>query len=194
MEKDKLKSFIQSHKEDFESDVPGNQVWESIAKEFDPNEDKEIKVIPIKRFYSLVASIVIVFGLGIVYLYTSINDNTEVVENEKPELKIEELSFASLSNDLAEVENYYITEVNDKLEMLKSYEVDEEILEEVNLLSEEFDRLKVEMGQSVDPQLIVEAMIENYRLRLDILEDLLNELKQENKSLKTKESKRNEMV
>ena len=53
---------------------------------------------------------------------------------------------------------------------------DEDLMEEMSELAAEFEGLKLEMGERKNDAMIVEAMIENYRLRLSFLEDLLKAL------------------
>jgi len=72
-----------------------------------------------------------------------------------------------------------VNEVAEKQSQLSNYNVDEELLEEVELLNEEFEQLKIEMGQSADPMKVVEAMISNYQLRIEILQSILEEIERE---------------
>lgn len=186
MKEDKLKSFIQNNLESFEDESPRARVWEEIEKEVITK--KKTKVIPLKRVVGLVASIVLIFSCALWWMQ---NDQNDSLAEDKME---SDLNLASFSSDFVEVENYYITEVDLKLKELTHYEVDEDILIEIDFLKEEFDQLKKEIKKSVDPQLIVEAMIDNYRLRLEILEDLLEELEEQNKKFKSKKIEQDEMA
>ena len=43
----------------------------------------------------------------------------------------------------------------------------------------EFELLKEEMGQSADPMMVIEAMIQNYQLRLELLKSILEQVENE---------------
>jgi len=161
MKEDKLKDFISDNKEGFESEFPSDNLWQKIENELEGR--KETKIISFQRFLPYVAAAAVVI-LGMFFFLNSdgeqiIADQTEDIQN-------------NLVADFGEVEGYYMVQVNDRLKSLKSYDVDPELLEEVDDLKQEFEELKIEMGLGADPGMVLEAMIENYRLRLEILEDL----------------------
>lgn len=162
MKEDKLKDFIGQNKEGFESELPSSDLWQKIENELDGKT--ETRVISFHRFLPYVAAAAVLI-LGLFFFFNSndkpiLAEDVDTIQNE-------------LVSDFGEVEGYYTMQVNDKLKNLQNYDVDPELLEEVNDLKQEFEELKMEMGLGADPGIVLEAMIENYRLRLDILEDLL---------------------
>ena len=163
MSKDKLKSFIDANKDQFDSEEPRSGLWDNISNKMDGGT----RVFSIWRVLPYAATIALLLSIG-VFFFNQDGQN-EVSENSYSE----EFGLAGLSDELQEVEQYYLVQVNEKLKDLKKYEVDEELLSEVNELKKEFDDLKIEMGIGADPAKVIEAMIDNYRLRLAILEDLL---------------------
>ncbi len=165
MEEDKLKDFIDQNKEGFESEFPSENLWNRIENELDG--EKETRVISLHRFlpYAAAAAMVI---LSLFFFFQS-NDDLVLSDASND---VEDIQNEMVS-DFGEVEGYYMMQVNDKLKNLQNYDVDPELLEEVNDLKQEFEDLKIEMGLGADPGVVLEAMIENYRLRLEILEDLL---------------------
>jgi hypothetical protein len=179
MKEDDLKRFIQDNQEEFDSLEPSAGLWDRI----DEGLPRATKMIPLKRAVMYVAAASLVVAVSAITYFSSGPENLAEVENPQ-EVSTEELDFAPLalsqvSAEMAEVENYYIAEVNSRLEELGEFEVDQELWGEVEFLKAEFEQLKTEMGQGADKQRIIEAMIENYRLRLELLEDILNELKEE---------------
>jgi hypothetical protein len=76
---------------------------------------------------------------------------------------------------------------------LSKYPVDADLKEEMDLLTEEFELLSSEMGQGLDDSKVVEAMIDNYRLRLDLLEDLLKALDKKPNAIKTNKTVEHEL-
>jgi len=160
MKEDRLKKFIDEHKEQFEFEFKVGSMWDNIEANLDQNETR---VFRLQRFLPYAAAGVILL-LSLVFIF---QDDTKIVEEELNEIQ------EDLQTDFGEVEAYYVSQVNDKLRDLEKYNVDDELLEEIHLLKKEFDALKIEMGYGADPAIILEAMIENYRLRIEILEDLL---------------------
>ena len=155
MKKDRLKEYIKEHREELDSEFPSEGIWDKIERRLD--QDEKPKVFSIQRFIPYaVAAIILV---GAIFLWPS-NDPKIVIED--------------FTSDFSEVENYYLVQVNDKLNDLEKYEIDPDLMEEVSDLKKEFDELKLEMGVGADPGVVIEAMIENYRLRLELLEDLLS--------------------
>lgn len=163
MTKDKLKSFIDAHKEEFDSELPRVDLWDDIEKELDAPPD----VISMWRFVPYAAAVALLISIGLFFF------NQSSIENTAENTLNEDFGLSGFSEELHEVEQYYLVQVNDRLQDLAKYEVDEELLTEVNELKKEFDELKLEMGVGADPTKVIEAMIDNYRLRLSLLEDLL---------------------
>ncbi len=177
MESDKMKKFIDQHREGFDNEIPSGDLWSKIDAELGPQESKE-RTVPIRWLWMTVASAACAVLLMGVFVFLQ-DGGTEVIVETPPTQEqetIPSLSLSDISSELAEVEQYYISEVSLRTEELMQYAEAEEYLAEVELLKEEFETLKKEMGRGVDQHKIVEAMIQNYRLRLEILEALLEEL------------------
>ena len=79
-------------------------------------------------------------------------------------------------SDVEQLEKYYSVQVDSKIEELKQYEVDDDLMAEIQLLKEEFDELKNESGTGFNQKKILDSMIDNYRLRVSILEDIMKEM------------------
>lgn len=177
-DKHSWKSFVSENNGGFDTKSPGD-LWAKIEEEL-PKEkpvEKE-KIFHLWQVYKYAALFVIAMGLGYMAMYIHFTapqntaDNQNVIEqvNQKMEPQL------AYNQELAEVESYYSSEINDRLEELKSFENNELVIEELNLLQEEFDELKSEMGDHINDEKIVIALIQNYRLRLDLLKEILEEL------------------
>ena len=179
MERDKFKNFIQENKEDFDMLEPKESTWTGIDEELAEKK----RGFNSTTFLRIAASIFLILGAAWMGLQinNSINSPVATVEVETPEKAdiLTELAFTGLSDELEEVERYYVSEVSFKESQLSEYTVDKELFEEIELLKEEFEELKVEMGQSADPMKVVEAMINNYQLRLEILQEILDQIEKD---------------
>ncbi len=123
--------------------------------------------------------------IAIVFFYRSDALVPGLAKN-KAEQKETQNAFTFLSEEMQEAQSFYANQVEDRMHRLSKYPVDADLKEEMDLLTGEFEILKSEMGQGLDDNKVVEAMIDNYRLRLDLLEDLLQALDTDSESKKQK--------
>lgn len=84
-------------------------------------------------------------------------------------------------NELAEASNYYTNEIENKKEEILicvAYdpEIKSEINEEFSPLDAAFNELKKDLNDNADNSQVMEAMIQNYRTKLDLLNDIKNQL------------------
>ncbi|NQX92537.1 MAG: hypothetical protein HRT74_10520 [Flavobacteriales bacterium] len=178
----KWRSFIQENKDDFELETPSDGVWDRIEDAL-PEESKT-KVISLKWFIGAAAACLMVGLFAGTWFAQNrgANEGAIAIANQEqtsteptPEAKV---TFGALSEDLKEVETFYISEVSDKLTTVNQYDVDEEWLLEIEILNDDFEGLKQALSEGADREKIVEAMIQNYRYRLELLELLLMEIEE----------------
>lgn len=91
------------------------------------------------------------------------------------------ISQDGIDHELSEVERYYSTEINQKVTLVRSQLGDAEILEDLAAMDQAFAELKADLQDNVDNEEVIAAMMENYQLKLQILEEILNELEKENR-------------
>ncbi len=189
-EKDDLERFVFSNRDDFDSLEPSDALWDKIKPVVPVQETKpakrSIKMVPLRMVVGVAAAFAILFSAGMMYMYNNSGlKSVELTVNELPEPQVEEveLSLRHVSPEMAEIEDYYITQVDNKMTRLQELNLDPEILNDIEFLDDEFKALQAEMGTSVDNEKIIEAMIDNYRLKLDILEDILENLETGNSEI-----------
>lgn len=85
-----------------------------------------------------------------------------------------------VNNELAEMEQYYASEINQKVSLVKNQLKDESILQDLAAMDQAFAELKADLKDNVDNEEVIAAMMENYQLKLRILEEILTELEKEN--------------
>ena len=64
---------------------------------------------------------------------------------------------------------------------MRSHLGDTRILEDLAVMDQAFAELKADLRDNVDNEEVIAAMMENYQLKLQILEEILNELEKENR-------------
>ncbi|MBT8305210.1 MAG: hypothetical protein KJP09_12120 [Bacteroidia bacterium] len=147
--------------------------------------------LPIKKsnpffFLKIAAGLVLFMGLG----YTIYNEmdgnqvNPDVVETKDNRLNIQ--SLGDISPDLQKVENYYLANINMELAKMEyapeNMELINGYLKRLSDLNKEYERLNKELAENGPNVETVEALINNLKLRLNLLQRLkeqLNELNNE---------------
>jgi hypothetical protein len=198
---DDLEKFVNNNREAFDAKAPSFDLWENIEKEL--NQKKEEKVLPfsvvkserssfrrqIMRYGSIAAVGLLLLTVGGVIgsQWFGANNTGSVADTE--------ISLSDVSDEYAETEAFYAQKVNASISELKKRSSDNSILEDIEELDAAFQELKKELGQSnaFSNEEIVQAMIENYQMKIEILERVLERLPNENNSGKaTKKEKSNE--
>ena len=157
---------------------------ERLDNEF-PSSQKQ----SIFTFLNIAASVVILIGLsfGVFKAFNSNPDNpkgTEIVETEK------ESPLGKLSPQLKKVEDYYLANINLELSKMKVTPENQELfngyLERLEELNNEYAKLADELTQSGPTERTVNALIDNLKLRLNLLyrlKEKLNELNNDTNQL-----------
>ncbi|MEP1034471.1 hypothetical protein [Ekhidna sp.] len=87
--------------------------------------------------------------------------------------------ISQATNEIAELERYYNGEISQKITLVKSQLKDDRILQDLNTMDHAFAELKADLKDNVDNQEVITAMMENYQLKLQILEEIIKELEKE---------------
>ena len=185
MEK-KIEQFFRDNSTNFDTDEPSDSVWDRI--DFIQSEGVRRKNRR-KHFLSRAAAILIIFTASYFFhlffpiesISFGFKQEEEQIDNYYPELvKAEEYYTVQLDARLLEVRErvvYY-----PELEQQLDYDLSE--------LDSVYSELKNDLKDGMSNEKVVDAMIQNYRLKLKILEDLLFQLKaNDNDSIDTYENK-----
>ncbi|MDY7395174.1 hypothetical protein UMM65_07960 [Aureibaculum sp. 2210JD6-5] len=134
-------------------------------------------------FLKIAASILVLISVG----YFLIQNNS--IETAIPDEKID---LATISPELKQIENNYITAINYEMLGIEATEDNKEILdaylEKVALLSEEYNALSKKLITDEINENTVNALINNLQLRLQLLLELKDKLTE----LKTNKTLQNE--
>ncbi len=167
MKTDRLEDFIKSNREEFDLYEPSDKVWEQIS-----SSQKIKKTIKLSTYFTRVAAVVAVAViLSVVALRINVFQSDRLaIQTDDPELM-----------ELIEAEAYYAGRVNEKMiEIRKCYNTNPEIKEEVemdlNELQEMYNILKIDLKENVSKKTVIEAMIENNRFRLKMVDQVLEQI------------------
>lgn len=186
MKRDNLEKYIQDNRHGFDDGIPDPAVWDRISRELD-TENK--RIIPWKAYLWRAAAILFIFGMS--WFIHDIVDSYNATENDSnPEMAMESLSAEA--SELLEAELYYTGQIEEMESRVFSLtEGQPDIRAEINMELVELDSVYVELKRDLRDNAaneeILEAMIQNYRLKIAILSDILGQLqgngKQEDKEV-----------
>jgi flagellar basal body-associated protein FliL len=169
MKNDRLEKFVNENRHEFDDMEPSDKVWESINRRLDQQAVKK----PNKLIWMRIAAAVIVILAipAIIYL----PGNSDMKQSAKKQAVDPEVQ------ELIEAEAYYAQEVSGKLaEIQKCYKVYPEIKVEVEddlkELESMYHSLKNDLKENISNKEVIEAMIENNRNRMKLVDDVLEQI------------------
>jgi len=175
---DKLEKFITDNREKFDENEPSPDIWRHLMINMNlnriPKKGRSLLVI-----FSRAAAVLLIFVLS--YLFHEYRDFKRDKKN------IAQVDIYRQLPDLKETEIYYSQLVNGKLQQIKPFlEKNPMLKSDLSFEMAELDSiylsLRKDLQDNIANDLIIEAMIMNYKMRLNILEILLNELKTDQKN------------
>jgi hypothetical protein len=119
-----------------------------------------------KRLRVAAAIALLVTGGGVIGAYLA---------NSGQEVK----SLADVSPEHAEMERYFNTQVSEKMAQLTSYQKDQDVQGDLQELDSMYEQLQRELKDAPPgaEEKIIQAMINNYQTKIDILEQVLEKVK-----------------
>ncbi|PRY16249.1 hypothetical protein CLV24_10193 [Pontibacter ummariensis] len=192
--KDKLKDFVNEHRDEFDVFEPRPELWQEICQDLpESRKEKEGKVIKISFgerasfsadffFMRVAAAVVLLLGCGLtLYLMKQ-----QVTKEPTPIAAIAPaVSTESIAPELAEVEAYYVSQIQEKKSQLSAYDrkvlgLDEqaEIDLELARLDNSYLQLKKQLYTNPNTSEIVDAMVQNLQIRIKVLNRQLEVLQQ----------------
>jgi hypothetical protein len=161
----KLEDFMRDNRDDFDSELPSLDLWDKIESKLEKKKGTH-------KFLKIASSIAAVLILAIVgtYMLKPQSDNNRYANITDPELK-----------NLLETEAFYAQKVSLKVgEIQKCYKVHPELKMDIENDLNELDTMYRELEKDLDDNLynreVIEAMIQNNRFRLEMVDRVLNQI------------------
>ncbi len=167
--KDPLKKHIERTRADFDVyQTDYNLVWDQISEQLDRGNAPRRRIF--KSVLKVAASIVIIISIGISYY----------LGKKSVEFNREGIALHNLSSELAETEAYYVTLIDDQMQFIKKNksQLSSDTWLSIEQLDKDYDQLKKDLTERADSQEVIDAMINFYRLKLNMLEQISDELKE----------------
>ena len=143
------------------------KLWKNIVKEL---KAEEPKVIPLWKspWIKVAASILLILGVTAVIGLSGIGQNNNMETN-------------YVSKELLDIDMHYKNLVSYQVELVQNHpklsdEDKTEFLSFMEELEEEYAVLKLEMQKNLDNEQVLEAIIGNYKKRIELIENLLTQI------------------
>lgn len=167
MKTDRLEDFLKNNRSEFDHLEPSPEVWEKIKS--NTARPVSFRMLRVSMRVAAAAIVLLVTSFFVLNVVDS-NKNNFALKTDDPELQ-----------ELIEAEAFYAHEVNDKLkEIRKCYYTNPELKTEIeNDLSElevMYTNLKTNLKDNISNKTVIEAMIENNRYRLKLVNDVLEQI------------------
>ncbi len=176
---DPLEQFIKQNRTEFDDKVPRLEVWAAINQAVNEQQSKA-KVFSLWKFARVAATVAFLVTAGALGgIYMTQHHHAGIA------------GLSDVSPEMAELESFYQTEVDRKLVRLTSSgHFDDAIQDDLKQLEVVMDDLREELETHPerDKDVIINAMIQNYKTRIEILETVTQRIEAlDSEKNKTKE-------
>jgi hypothetical protein len=167
---DKLEDHIRNNREELDRYSPSSGVWKSIRRKFRKG------FTPMLKWVSVAAIVVVILGTSLIIIRQGyINPGKRMAGND--------IDGAKGNSQLKESEFYYNNLLNSLYtEATPMLTANPEIQKELNYDISHIDSLCLEIKKDLKDNIankeVIEALIQNYRIKIRLLEDILTVLKE----------------
>ena len=183
---DRLEDFVKENREQFDLHEPDPSIWLKIDTGSQADRRTDSKTITLERrpmrWLRIAAAVAMIFAGSTAGIYFLTGDRAEGERS------------SELYLEMMETEQYYSQMVSKRYNELQPFLVSnpaasEMLSADMEELDQVYTELKEDLKDNASNPEVIEAMILNYRVKLEILEDLLIQLKEkENQDDETDES------
>ncbi|MFC2098709.1 hypothetical protein ACFLTA_08140 [Bacteroidota bacterium] len=175
--KDRLEQFISENRDQFDLHEPDEKLWAGIESSV---QQKKTFRIGWKAVMWRAAAVLIIFGASFV-LQEFLHQRRDVVSERTGSKILKEIP------ELQEAKIYYTSLLDDKIRQIEPLidenpELGETLQQDLSELDSIYNELQKDLRDNIANDEIVEAMIQNYILKIQILEDLLEYMEETSKN------------
>jgi hypothetical protein len=169
---ERLKKYIRKNRDSFDEREPLEGHFDRFRQKLETRKPARKVNLFMVAAAAAISGIILTGTLGILYNNSSLN-----------RFNSQEQSLSVISPELKEVENYYLSQISTKYDQIVSLKKNAtpEIASEVNKAIVDLDLgytlLKKDLSRSPKQERIVSAMIQQYQVRVDMLDQILKTLK-----------------
>jgi hypothetical protein len=177
---DEILNFVRSNRAGFDSEIPNLKVWAAIDKQINGTVEKQVEkpveLVVENRFafkqwaLRIAASLtLLIIGAGAGFYFKTKQEAVEMAQ-----------TVDKIAPDFREAEQFYAQKVQNQLVKLTSFQpqTDPSVLADLKQIDEIQKELKQELDEAPEAtrEEIVKRMIDNYKIKLGILERVMQHL------------------
>ncbi len=177
-----FEKYIKEHKDQLDTNEPADghfqRFEQKLQQQQEPEADGKIVRIRTKTLWRAAAMFLVL--VGITSLLNIYFEKEEVVPSN--DMVAEMVGLKDVSPEFAEVESFYTSTLNTRMDDLNTYRSSNNedyitnCIKVLNELEEEYEGLKKDLSANFGDERIINSMIQNYRTRLQVIERLLTQL------------------
>jgi hypothetical protein len=176
--KDKLKDFVNEHREEFDSFEPRPDLWQDISKELPQKKTARVISLTYARMWQYAAVVVLLIAAVFVIRQYIPTSSGGLVPPPTTTASLEKIA-----PQMAEVERYYTSLINERKTQMRSFDlkslgINDNLQQDIAGLDSAYARLKTELLTTPNKEQIMDAMIQNLQLRMEILNQQLKTLEE----------------
>ena len=184
----KLERFIAENREEFDTEMPGNRVWEQVEKNIGLQKSISISRKPL--FYRGVAAAVLLMLMAGIYFVMNKPMNPQPVM--AGPVQQTDVQGSIMVNEFAKL-------IVMKQEELKQISAEQPELyhtftKDIRQLDSTYNTLKTQINVTPNREMLIEAMIQNLQLQLNVLNQQLHIIQQIKSSKKEDHEKNKQTI
>ena len=169
MKPDKLESFVNENRHEFDRMEPSDRMWEAISGQLNEEPKRKIRKF---SWIRIAAVVILTLAIPTIIYQVKFSEQKQSAKAVQVDPEVQEL---------IEAEAFYAVEVSGKLaEIQKCYKVHPELKMEIegdlNELESMYISLKSDLKENISNKEVIEAMIENNRNRMKLVDDVLEQI------------------
>ena len=185
MQQNDLEKFILDNRDAFDDARPSLKLWANIEKDLNKEKAPSRSLQHRRPWYQIAATVLVLLSLGGVggaYL------------NQQTQQPTAQSMIEEVAPEFSEMEQYYNQRIQENYARLTAHTQDPEIDADLQQLDNAMAELREDLtnAPSGREEMIVQQLIESYRLKLQILERILERIENLDNSITTPDNNSNE--
>lgn len=172
---DNFEKHIRKNKQAFDvHKVDKDRLWQAITTQLDNDKGR---VVPLwkSRKLRVAASIILLMGLSLTAFLMMGNPASNV-------------DGGYANEELLDIDMYYKNLVHQQVQLVKNHPAlavkdKDEFLSFMEELDHEYEQLRLELANNLDNERVLEAIVNNYKKRIELIENLLKQINASKKEM-----------
>ncbi|QHS60069.1 hypothetical protein [Chitinophaga agri] len=168
MPESSFEDFVRQHRQEFEEAGPPSRIWAQLEEQLVPRKKNRVIQMIGRHWLKAAAILVLVVNSVMIYQFLQMKKSQHLI---------------NVSPEMQEAKTYYTSQIEQRLQTIKSYPasvlgLDSVGRKELELRNETYQMLETELMQNPGNERIKAAMVRYYQMKLDLLDKILEELRE----------------